>query len=153
MSNRGYFGIGIEMPKTESNIGTLWRSAAIMGAAFIFTIGRRYKKQASDTMSAWKHIPLFEYQDFDAFLYGLPRASKLIGVELTDDAIPIADFVHPERCTYLLGAEDNGLSSRAQRACHEVIILPGTYCMNVSVAGSIVMYDRMVKPKTGWASK
>jgi len=24
---RGYFGIGIYLPKTETNLGTLWRSA------------------------------------------------------------------------------------------------------------------------------
>ena len=47
---RGFFGVGIENTKTHQNIGTLWRSASIMGASFMFTIGKRYKKQASDTM-------------------------------------------------------------------------------------------------------
>ena len=32
MNKRGYFGIGIFHGKTETNIGTLWRSAAILGA-------------------------------------------------------------------------------------------------------------------------
>jgi tRNA (guanosine-2'-O-)-methyltransferase len=43
---RGYYGIGIENVKTAENVGTLWRSAYILGASFIFTIGKRYKKQA-----------------------------------------------------------------------------------------------------------
>ena len=53
---RGYFGIGIQNAKTDENIGTLWRSAFIMGASFIFTIGKRYKKQATDTPKSWKNI-------------------------------------------------------------------------------------------------
>ena len=36
---RGYFGIGIYGPKMTKNIGTLWRTADIFGADFMFTIG------------------------------------------------------------------------------------------------------------------
>ncbi len=35
----GYFGIGIYGPKMTKNIGTLWRTADIFGADFMFTIG------------------------------------------------------------------------------------------------------------------
>lgn len=52
MNKRGYFGIGIYNPKTETNMGTLWRSAYNFGADFIFTIGMRYKKMGSDTAKA-----------------------------------------------------------------------------------------------------
>ena len=45
MNNRGYFGIGIHHVKNEENIGMLWHSADILGADFIFTIGRRYNEQ------------------------------------------------------------------------------------------------------------
>lgn len=34
-----YFAIGIYHPKTEMNMGTLWRSAYQLGASYIFTIG------------------------------------------------------------------------------------------------------------------
>lgn len=142
---RGYFGIGIQNSKTEKNIGTLWRSASIMGASFIFTIGRRYKKQASDTMKSWKHIPLFNYDTFDDFYKTLPYDCQLIGVELDEKSVPITKFNHPERCVYLLGAEDNGLTKEAIEKCHKIVQLPGDYCMNVSVAGSLVMYDRILK--------
>ena len=145
MTNRGYFGIGIENVKTSENVGTLWRSAFIMGASFIFTIGARYKKQASDTTQSWRHIPLYNYQSFTEFYKAIPYDCQLIGIELTDKSIPIKDFNHPERCIYLLGAEDSGLSGEATDKCHKLIILPGTYCMNVSVAGSIVLYDRIQK--------
>ena len=142
---RGYFGIGIMNGKREVNIGTLWRSANIMGAQFIFTVGARYKKQSSDTMASWKHIPLFNYQTFDEFYNALPYNCQLIGVELDKNSVPIEKFAHPERAIYLCGAEDSGLTKEAIIKCHKLIQLPGDYCLNVSVAGSIVMYDRIIK--------
>jgi tRNA G18 (ribose-2'-O)-methylase SpoU len=142
---RGFFGIGIFNTKTVQNIGTLWRSASIMGASFIFTIGKRYSKQASDTMQSYRHIPLYNYETFEDFYKALPYDTQLIGIELDDKSVPIQDFKHPERCIYLLGAEDNGLSKEAISKCHKLIQLPGDYCMNVSVAGSIAMYDRSIK--------
>ena len=106
---RGYFGIGIEHTKTGVNVGTLWRSAHLLGASFIFTIGNRYKKQASDTTKAWRHLPMYEYETFNDFYDNLPYNCRLIGVELDQKATPLERFVHPERCVYLLGAEDHGL--------------------------------------------
>lgn len=142
---RGYFGIGIENGKTESNIGTLWRSAILFGAAFIFTIGNRYRKQASDTTKAPKKIPLYHYADFESFYAALPYGCRLVGVELIDCAKPLATYTHLERCIYLLGAEDNGLTKNAISHCHDLIVLPGDFSMNVATAGSIVMYDRLTK--------
>lgn len=142
---RGYFGIGIENTKNELNVGTLWRSAAILGASFIFTVGRRYKKQASDTIGAWRYIPLYHYPNFAAFYAAIPYGCMLIGVELDQRAHKIEVFAHPERCIYLLGAEDNGLSRKALTKCHALVQLPGSFSMNVATAGSIVMYDRFLK--------
>lgn len=145
MAKIGYFGIGILNPKTEENIGTLWRSAFIMGASFIFTIGKRYKKQASDTTKSWKHIPLYNYKTFEEFYKTMPYDCRLVGIELDEKSIAIEDYEHHERCIYLLGAEDHGLSKEAIDKCHELVILPGDICLNVSVAGSIVLYDRILK--------
>lgn len=142
---RGYFGIGIENVKDKLNIGTLWRSANIFGAKFIFTIGNRYKKQASDTMNTPNHIPLFHYQCFDDFYSNIPYGCRLIGIELSDKAIEIKKYNHFEKCIYLLGAEDHGLTNQAIGKCYQIVQLPGNYCMNVAVAGSIIMYDRIIK--------
>jgi hypothetical protein len=46
---RGFFAVGVDQPKCEINIGTLWRTAHILGAAYLFTIGKRYRRQPSDT--------------------------------------------------------------------------------------------------------
>lgn len=140
---RGYFGIGVENLKTGHNLGTLWRSAHSLGADFIFTIGQRYRYQASDTTKAWRSVPLFRYDTFDAFYANLPYDCQLIGVEFPHDkAKPLPGFSHPERAVYLLGAEDSGLSKKALEKCHRIVSIPCDYCLNVAVAGSLVMYDR-----------
>ena len=142
---RGYFGIGIEHTKTETNVGTLWRSANIMGAQFIFTIGMRYRKQASDTTKAWRHIPLFHFLTFESFYENMPFDCRLVGIEIDAAAQHLYGYVHHERCIYLLGAEDHGLTNRALSRCHDLVVIPGDRCLNVAVAGSIVMYDRAAK--------
>ena len=145
MRKKGYFGIGCLNMKNSLNYGTLFRTAQVFGADFIFLIGSRFKRQASDTMKSWRHIPLFEYEDFTDFNKHRPYDCKLIGVEMTDNAIPINEYKHPKRACYLLGAEDSGLTDEALNKCQEVIVLPGERSLNVSVAGSIVIYDRIIK--------
>jgi tRNA (guanosine-2'-O-)-methyltransferase len=143
--HRGYFGIGIENAKKGVNVGTLWRSAYCLGAAFIFTVGRRCPREASDTVKAWRHIPLLEYADTEDFLAHRPYDCELIGVELCEQAKPLETFRHPERAIYLLGPEDGSLSAVAQAACQSVVQFGSRYCLNVAAAGTVVMYDRQTK--------
>lgn len=140
---RGYFGIGIVGGKTASNVGTLWRSAANFGASMIFTAGHRYPRQATDTVAAWKHVPMLEVPSIDDLV--LPKDCLLVGVEQAERADPLPRFAHPERALYLLGAEDRGLPDLILGRCHRVVEIPSQHCLNVAVAGSIVMYDRRAK--------
>lgn len=148
MSKRGYFGIGIIDPKTTENVGTLWRSAEILGAAFMFTIGSRVKNQSSDTMKAYRRIPYYRHDTFEAFYEAMPYDCRLIGVELDDRSVPLEGYEHPQRCIYLLGAEDNGIAPGVREKCHSIIQLPrGNY--NVAMAGTVAMYDRHLKQWMG----
>ena len=140
-----YFGIGIENPKNKDNVGTLWRSAYSLGASFIFTIGDRIRKQCSDTLKSHRHIPYTRYRTFESFYSSMPYDCILVGVENDENALPIYNYTHPKRCVYLLGAEDHGLSKLAMQKVNHTVILPGKFCLNVSVAGSLIMYDRLGK--------
>ena len=139
---RGYFEIGIYQGKTPSNLGTLWRSAFQLGAAGIFLIGNRFHKQASDTVQAYRHIPLREYKDFDHFQETRPYNCMLVGVEM--GGRNLSTYNHPERAIYLLGAEDSGLPNIVRDKCQSIISLEAvnTLSYNVAVAGSLVMYHR-----------
>ncbi len=144
----GFFGIGILNNTDEINIGTLWRSAYILGASFIFTVGMKYKLEGSDVTKSWTRIPLYHYQTFDELKENLPFSTQLLAVEMEDDAVPLGEFVHPDRAVYLLGNEISGLPPQITEQCQSVIKLPGDYSLNVAVTGSIVMYDRINKNKS-----
>ncbi len=142
---RGFFEIGIYHPKTEVNIGTLWRSAYILGASGIFTIGRRYREQASDTLKTIRHIPLRHFLEFEEFFEALPYGARLIGIEECGKGLHT--WHHPEQAVYLLGAEDSGLPNSVLKKCQSIICIEHMrdFCYNVATAGSIVMYDRFVR--------
>lgn len=146
--NNGYYAIGVFRGKTEHNIGTLWRSAYILGAAYIFTVDGKYKKQSSDVLRTWARIPLFQYKDFDELLKNIPYDCLLVGVEIDERAEMLSEFEHPKRAIYLLGAEDTGLPDFVRERCHMLIKLPGNSSLNVGVTGSIVIHDRVSKMPT-----
>ncbi len=145
LQGRGFFGIGIVGGKSTANVGTLWRSGFVLGAGFLFTAGARYPRQRSDTVKAWRHVPFFEFETADDLFDNMPAETVPVAVELAADARPLASYRHPERCCYLLGAEDVGLPAGVLERCRDVVQLPGWRCLNVAVAGSVVMYDRIVK--------
>lgn len=140
-----YFGIGIYKPKTEENVGSLWRTAYTLGASFVFIIEAKYKKKSTDVLKVWSKIPLFQFESVDAFLATVPYSCKIVGVEMDDQSIPIKAYQHPERAIYLLGSEDQGLTKALKRKCQDLIVLPGDHSMNVAAAGSIVVFDRINK--------
>lgn len=144
---RGYFGIAVYRPKTQTNVGTLWRSAVLYDAAFVATVERRYKYQPSDTIHATNHVPLNHYDDIDDLIKHLPHGCPLIGVELDARSKPLPSFTHPPRALYLLGAEDAGIPGHVLDRCHQVVQIPGEreWSMNVAAAGTVVMYDRFAK--------
>jgi tRNA G18 (ribose-2'-O)-methylase SpoU len=143
--NQGFFGIGIMNNVNGLNIGTLWRSAYIMGASYIFTIDKKYKSQMSDVTKTWKKIPLYHYKNFDEFYDNQPTATRIIAVELDEKATMLAEYEHPNQACYLLGNEQAGLSQKVLKRCHGIVQLPGNFSLNVAVAGSILMYDRVAK--------
>ena len=69
-------------------------------------------------------------------------------MELTEDAKPLPTFWHPCNAVYILGPEDGSLSVALRQRLPHIISIPSRLCLNVAVAGSIVMYDRLVK--RGW---
>jgi tRNA G18 (ribose-2'-O)-methylase SpoU len=73
----------------------------------------------------------------------LPQGCKLVGIELTDDAIDLPSFCHPVRAAYVLGPERGSLSEPLLARCDHVVRIPTAFCINVAMAGAIIMYDRV----------
>lgn len=142
---RGYFGIGVEGISKEQNVGTIARSAHSFGASFFFTIAPVVDVDAfrsSDTSDAFDHVPYHQYDSVEAL--DLPEKCQLVGVELMDGAVELPSFRHPARAAYVLGPEMGSLSPELTARCDHVIQIPMKFCVNVGVAGALVMYDRLL---------
>lgn len=143
MKKRGYYGVAIFEPKFADNIGTVMRNAMNFDADFIATIGKRYKKEATDTTDTTKHIPLFHYATLDEFKASINKNCPLVAVEVGAKTSLIT-FVHPERAVYLFGGEDRSLDLNISSPDYSVSI-PTNHCMNLAVTTAVVMYDRLAK--------
>lgn len=141
---RGYFGIGVQEISKEGNVGNLVRSAHAFGAEFFFTITPFLDVQevrATDTSGAFDHVPYYQYEDVGSMR--LPEGCQLVGVEFIEDSVELPSFKHPLRAAYVLGPEMGSLSPELQERCDHIIHIPMKFCINVGVAGALVMYDRM----------
>ena len=140
---RGYFAIGAERMSKSLNLGNLMRSAHAFGASFTFTVGATYHalEAAADTSKGAQHLPHYNWAALEAM--ALPDGCRLVGIELTDDAVDLPSFRHPLRAAYVLGPERGSLSGPLLARCDWVVRIPTAFCINVAMAGAIVMYDRV----------
>lgn len=142
---RGYFSIGVERISKAMNAGNLIRSAHAFGASSFFMLEPFFDETGighADTAASHGHLPVYTYPSVDELK--LPVGCQLVGIELTDDAIPLPSFKHPTRAAYILGPEKGSLSAPVQERCAFIVQIPMKFCVNVGVAGAIVMYDRML---------
>lgn len=138
---RGYAAIGLYMPKTEPNVGGALRAAYCYGAAMVAIQGQRFKKFSTDTMKAWRHVPVVEVNDLIA---AIPFGCIPVCVELTENARPLETFVHPERAFYIFGPEDGSIP-RVLTDKYLTVKAPTRFCMNLAATVNVVLYDRAAK--------
>lgn len=142
---RGFFALGVDGLSKAHNAGALMRTAHAFGASFIFAIAphvnMRHIHQA-DTSATYRHLPLYVHDTIDEL--NLPKDCKLVGVELLDDAVELPSFRHPDQAAYILGPERGSLSPETVARCDYTVKIPTSFCINVSTAGAILLYDRMI---------
>jgi tRNA G18 (ribose-2'-O)-methylase SpoU len=140
---RGYFGIGAERVSKALNLGNLMRSAHGFGASFTFTVGATYAalEARADTSKGVHHLPHYNWGTPAELV--LPTGCRLVGVELLDYAIALPSFRHPRCAAYVLGPERGTLSPELTARCDYVVRIPTSFCINLAMAGAIVMYDRV----------
>ncbi|MDH3194953.1 MAG: RNA methyltransferase [Hyphomicrobiales bacterium] len=141
---RGYFAIGAEGLSKPMNFGNLMRSAHAFGASFFFTVNADAairRSPGSDTSRSVDHLPYYAWPDVASM--ALPKGCRIVGVELSEDAVDLPSFCHPRQAAYVLGPERGSLSETMLSRSNHVIRIPSAFCINVATAGAIVMYDRI----------
>jgi tRNA(Leu) C34 or U34 (ribose-2'-O)-methylase TrmL len=139
----GYCGIGIYKPKREMNQGGLIRSARAFGANFVFSIGARWEVQSSSIKSE-QDVPVFYFEALEQFIASIPVNAELVCVEQVEGAEDLRFFQHPKRAIYLLGSEDTGVPPTLLRK-HRTLVIPSLGSLNVATAGTVILYDRLLK--------
>ena len=140
---RGYFAVGAEGISKAMNLGAILRTGHAFGASFAFSVDATHKARKvahADTSKSANHVPFYEWPDLDAMV--LPDKCQLVGIELTDDAIEMPSFKHPLCAAYVFGRELGSLSEDMQSRCKHIVKIPTKFCVNVSVACAITLYDR-----------
>jgi tRNA(Leu) C34 or U34 (ribose-2'-O)-methylase TrmL len=142
VSGRGFAAIGLHLPKTPSNVGSVLRAAGCYGAAMVAASGQRYKRAATDTQASYRHLPLIQTDDLHDVL---PFDCVPVAIDLIEGAIPLTRYMHPERAFYVFGPEDGTLGKAVTAWCRDTVYVPTRYCMNLAATVNVVLYDRMAK--------
>jgi tRNA(Leu) C34 or U34 (ribose-2'-O)-methylase TrmL len=143
---RGYAAIGLHMPKTPANVGSVLRSAGCFDVAAVIKSGRRYRNASTDTQKAYRHLPLIEV---DSLREAIPYGAIPVAVDLVDGACHLHEYVHPERAFYVFGPEDGTLGEDVLSWCPHRVMIPTRYCLNLAVTVGAILYDRQAKHLRG----
>lgn len=146
-----FTGLVVYQPKHNLNIGTLYRTAATLGnVSFIGTICQPYYESHCDTIKSCRQLPYFFYDTLEDFYKHIPRHTIVVAVEQHDKAVSLPEFQPPDRCIYLLGGETHGLPQSVLKRFKNKVMIPSKLdvSLNLSVAGSLVLYHDFVKKGT-----
>jgi len=133
-------------PKFPHNVGAVVRSASCWGVGQVWWTGDRIKLDSKtrlpreERMKGYKDVELRQFDNpFDQF--DLSKVTP-VAIELQKGAESLPTFIHPENAVYIFGPEDGSITPIFKKYCHRFVVIPTKHCLNLSVAVSIVLYER-----------
>ena len=146
LPERGFACVALENPTDEVNVGHTLRASLCFQARMVILSGApedlNVKRLKTDPGRAYKHVPIVQTDElFDA----IPEGCTPIAVELTDDAIDLSTFVHPERACYIFGPENSSISEETLDRCKIKVKIPTVMSLNLGMTVNVVLYDRAAK--------
>jgi tRNA G18 (ribose-2'-O)-methylase SpoU len=140
----------IEDVVDHTNVGAIFRSVAGLGADAVFVTPRcadpLYRRSVRVSMGTVLQIPwarLPEWDEASAILH--EEGFTIAALALADDALSLRDFATraPDRVALLVGAEGDGLTSRALDVADIVVTIPmahGVDSLNVAAACAVALF-------------
>ncbi|MGB0865173.1 MAG: RNA methyltransferase [Granulosicoccaceae bacterium] len=144
-----YTAIGLQNPKSPTNVGSVMRAAGCYSVDAVFYTGTRYDRAASfqtDTHQISSRIPL---QCVEDMVLAVPEQTRIVCVELVQGAQPLPSYAHPERALFLFGPEDGSLDQSIVDRADDVVYVPTEMCMNLAASVNVLLYDRLAKTGRG----
>ena len=132
-------GLALWHVRDPGNVGALVRSADALGPAFVALSSGcadpTGPKALRASMGSLFRVPLARFEEAPRLRVALvPRGAE-----------PLAALELPERVTFVLGAERDGLPPELVDDCDAVATIPlaeGAESLNVATAGAIALYER-----------
>jgi tRNA (guanosine-2'-O-)-methyltransferase len=145
----GRLALLLDSVQTPYNVGAILRTAAAYRVEHLWLAGSsespRHAKTQKTALGADRYVPWTEVDTVAAAIEAA-RADgyRIVGIELTDDAVPLHDVdLHGDICL-VLGHEDRGLSAAALAACDALAYLPmlgKIGSLNVATAAAMAVYE------------
>jgi tRNA G18 (ribose-2'-O)-methylase SpoU len=132
----------------DHNVGTLVRTAHAAAFEEVILVGTRdWNVEAAKTADLYTSV--IHVEDQRELLYHCRKKGwNIVAVELDDEAENLFEVSYAERPCFLLGAELGGLPQELRDASTQIVQIPQwglVPCLNLAVAGSIVVYDFLAK--------
>ena len=130
----------------DANLGTLLRTCDAVGACMAVPATGPYKAALArgDTLRRRPHVHWLHGSKLRWVEDERARGTRIVAVELADDAVPLGALAPARRRTaLLLGHEHHGVPDEVWPLLDEVVEIPMIgvgASLNVAVAGSLVLY-------------
>ena len=127
------------------NVGTIARCCTAFNVAELVLVGSHHY----NTFGSHGSDSYVDISHFDTLVEATKhlkevKGCKIIGIEITEGAIPIENHPFEGNTAFLLGNEGDGLSSKQMALCDSFVYIrqfgSGTASLNVAVASSIVLH-------------
>jgi tRNA (guanosine-2'-O-)-methyltransferase len=145
----GEVGLILDHVQSPFNVGAILRSAAAFKVGHLWLVGDT--ASPTDTKAAKLALGSQRFVDWtwydtapEAAAAAREAGYRILGIELTDDAVPLDQVTVDEPVALVLGHEDRGLSPAALGTCDEVAFIPQLGrigSLNVATAAAIALYE------------
>ena len=132
------------------NMGSLFRNAAAFGVDGIVLdescCDPLYRKSIRVSMGHALSIPFAITEDWNSELHELKQALsiKLIGCEISENAVPMWEVEQGDRFGLVMGGEKHGLTQSTIDTCDAIAQIPMSArvpSINVGVASAVALYE------------
>ena len=137
------------------NVGAILRSAAAMRVDDVFLCGRTAGENDAGThktaLGSQRYLRFHHHDSAGVAIAAVAAAGyRLVGIELTDDAVALHEADLGGSVCLAVGHEDRGLSAEGLAAAETIAFVPQlgrVASLNVATAASIALYEAR---RQGW---
>jgi len=130
----------------EHNIGAIVRTAECLGATgVVLTPKTEVTPQVRRAaMGATEHIPVINYNMFQAIKEAKKAGLQIVGIERTENSVSLPQAQFQKPLMLIIGGEDRSLSPEILNKCDMTVEIPmkgKVNSLNMSVAAAVTMYE------------